>query len=155
MRDARGIEVRWGREGDEAAVGDLLELNGMSRRGAFEERFIVAERGGKVLAAIRAEAVPGKMSLGAFAADLRVGEREFAVAVYCGARKLAKELGIGEVRADALRYGSYPREAGYRRWIGGWRLDVARAPEPREGGICDSLSTLTKPTVPFLRRLGI
>ncbi len=151
----RGIEVRWGVEEDEAVVGDLLELNGMSRRAAFEERFIVAERGGKVLAAVRADAAPGKMSLGAFVADLRVGEREFAVAVYCGARRLAKELGIGEIRADALRYGGYPREAGYRRWIGGWRLDVAKAPEPREGGICDPLSSLTRPSVPFLKRLGI
>ena len=42
MTERRGIEVRWGLREDEDSVAGLLELNGMSRPLAFEERFIVA-----------------------------------------------------------------------------------------------------------------
>jgi hypothetical protein len=48
-----GIEVRWGLLEDEAKVADLLQLNGMPRWLAFEERYVVAERDGEVLAAVR------------------------------------------------------------------------------------------------------
>lgn len=45
-------EVGWGLEEDEDLVAELLDLNGMSRWVAFEERFIVAEEKGEVLAAL-------------------------------------------------------------------------------------------------------
>jgi len=48
-----GTEVRWGLAEDEAAVADLLQLNGMPRWVAFEERFIVAERDGRIVGALR------------------------------------------------------------------------------------------------------
>src|ERR687898_649051 len=47
------VAVRWGLAEDEVAVADLLELNGMPRWVAFEERFIVAQKNGKVLGAVR------------------------------------------------------------------------------------------------------
>src|SRR3712207_2510814 len=48
-----GIEVRWGLLEDEAKIADLLQLNGMPRWVAFEERYVVAERNGKTLGALR------------------------------------------------------------------------------------------------------
>ena len=41
LRGAEEIEVRWGLPGDEGGIAELLELNGMPRWVAFEERFIV------------------------------------------------------------------------------------------------------------------
>ena len=43
---------------NEVKVAELLELNGMPRWVAFEERFIVAEREGEVLAAVRYRTEP-------------------------------------------------------------------------------------------------
>ena len=40
------VRVRWGLVGDESAVADLLELNGMPRWISFEERFLVAQKDG-------------------------------------------------------------------------------------------------------------
>ena len=37
-------EVRWGLAGGEEGIAELLELHGIPRWVAFEERFIVAER---------------------------------------------------------------------------------------------------------------
>jgi hypothetical protein len=51
--EPEGVKVRWGLEGDERVVAELLELNGMPRWISFEERFVVAEKGGKVLGAVR------------------------------------------------------------------------------------------------------
>jgi hypothetical protein len=48
-----GIEVSWGLEEDEEGIAELMDLNGMRRALAFEEQFVVAERGGKILAALR------------------------------------------------------------------------------------------------------
>ncbi len=121
----RGIEVRWGRDGDVEAVGDLLEFDGSPRDVASEERFIVAseERGGfRVLAAARVRAVPGRMDLWGFVADPRVKEREFAAELYRGAWSLASELGIHEVWVDDDRHRESLLDAGYRRRIGGWKF---------------------------------
>jgi hypothetical protein len=41
------VEVRWGFREDEARVAELLELNGVPRWAAFEERYIVAEEKGR------------------------------------------------------------------------------------------------------------
>lgn len=46
------VEVLWGVAEDEPSVAGLLELNGMPRWIAFEERFVVAKRNGKVLGAL-------------------------------------------------------------------------------------------------------
>ena len=47
------IRVRWGLAGDEAQIAEPLELNGMGRNLASEERFVAAAKpGGEVLAAL-------------------------------------------------------------------------------------------------------
>ena len=53
-----GIEVRWGLHEDEARIAELLVLNGISSRVAARERFIVAERDGRAVAALRYETEP-------------------------------------------------------------------------------------------------
>jgi acetyltransferase (GNAT) family protein len=122
-----GIEVRWGMAEDEARVAELLELNGMPRWVAFEERFIVAERDGEVLAALRYRTEPKRLVLGLLVTDPWAEERSLAVALYAGVRELALEMGVKEIRARANRYSEYPREAGYRRRRGGWHLEVRRS----------------------------
>lgn len=124
----REIEVRWSGEEDVEAVGDLLEFDGLSRRGASEERFLVAEEEGRVRAAARVRAAPGRMDLRGFVADPRVKEREFAAELYRGAWALARELGIPEVWVDDDRRRDSLLAAGYRRRIGGWRLDAEPTP---------------------------
>ena len=119
------IEVRWGLPADEAAVAELLELNGMPRWVAFEERFIVAERDGKVLGALRYRTESKRLLLGLLVVDPWAGEERLARALYAGAGDLARELGVLEVVASAARAG-YAGEAGYRRRGRDWRLDAAR-----------------------------
>ena len=121
-----GIEVRWGMAEDEARIAELLELNGMPRWVAFEERFIVAERDGEVLAALRYRTEPKRLVLGLLVTDPWAEERSLAVALYAGVRELALEMGVKEIRARSDRYSEYPREAGYRRRRGGWHLEVRR-----------------------------
>ena len=119
------IEVRWGLLADEPAVADLLQLNGMPRWVAFEERFIVAERDGKLLGALRYRTESKRLLLGLLVVDPWASEQRLALALYAGAGDLARELGVGEVVASASREG-YPGEAGYRRWGRDWRLDAAQ-----------------------------
>lgn len=123
------VLVRWGLPGDEAGIAKLLELNGMPRWVAFEERFIVAEREGEVLAALRYRTEAKRLLLGLLVVDPWAGERRFARALYAGALGLARELGVREVRARTERGVDYPREAGYRRLGREWR---AEAVEPVE-----------------------
>jgi len=129
-----GIEVRWGRLEDEPGIAELLELNGMPRWIAFEERYVVAEKDGEILAALRYRTEPKRLLLGLLVSDPWVEERPLAVALYAGAGKLAREMGVGEIIARPFPYaGDYPREAGYRRrGRREWRLDVARDGEIRE-----------------------
>src|SRR5215207_1519911 len=129
------IEVRWGLLEDEPRVAELLELNGMPRWVAFEDRFIVAEKDGEILAAVRYRTESKRLVLGLLVADPWAGERSLAVALYVGAARLASGMGAKEIRAWAHRYSDYPREAGYYRWRGDWRLDP-----PRFGGARDELS---------------
>ena len=79
------IEVRWGLHEDEARIATLLELNGMRRALAFEERFIVAEKGRKILAALRYRTEPKRLLLGLLVSDPWTQERLLAVALYAGA----------------------------------------------------------------------
>src|SRR5215213_6142651 len=95
---------------DEAKVAELLELNGMPRWVAFEERFIVAEREGEVLAAVRYRTEPKRLLLGLLVADPWAGERRLAVDLYAGARRLP--LGASDIvtRIDRCR-AAYPYAA--------------------------------------------
>jgi predicted N-acetyltransferase YhbS len=118
-----GVEVRWGHAEEESAVADLLELNGMPRWIAFEERFVVAKKDGKVLGAVRYRTESKRLLLGLLVVDPWAGEERVAQALYRGAGELAGEMGVGEVVVSASRAG-YPGSVGYRRWGRGWRLDV-------------------------------
>jgi hypothetical protein len=129
----RGIEVRWGLLEDEAKIADLLELNGMPRWVAFEERYVIAERDGEILAALRYRTEPKRLLLGLLISDPWAEEHLLAVALYTGAGELAREMGVGEVFARPFPHADYPREAGYRRrGRREWRLEVARSVEAHE-----------------------
>jgi len=120
------VTVRWGLHADDEKVAELLELNGMPRWVAFEERFVVAERDGVVVAALSYRTEPKRMLLGLLVVDPWAGERRLAVALYGGALELARELGAcEEVLAGSLRRADYPALAGYRRRGRGWRIRVS------------------------------
>ncbi len=153
--DDRGIEVRWGREADDDEVADLLQLNGMPRWIAFEERFVVAEKDGKIVAALRYRMEPKKLVLGLLVADPWAGERDLATALYAGAGELAREIGARDVLAQAGAAPDYLAEAGYR-WQGrGWRLDATRPAVRREqlpaSGWRRAVAMLGVVAVPFFR----
>ena len=154
-----GIEVRWGLEEDEARIAKLTELNGMRRVLAFEERFIVAERDGKILAVLRYRTEPRRLLLGLLISDPWTEERPLAVALYARAGELAREMGVGEVRArPVLHADDYPYEAGYRwRFPGGWYLDTTRLLHRRKelpaGGWQRLVFLLGIPALPFFSAL--
>jgi hypothetical protein len=133
VEQLEGIEVRWGLLEDEPAIAKILELNGMPRWIAFEERYIVAEKGGEILAALRYRTEPKRLLLGLLVSDPWAEERPLAVALYAGAGELVREMGVGEIIARPLPHaGDYPREAGYRRrGRREWRLDATRHGEIR------------------------
>lgn len=149
------IRVRWGLEEDEEGIAELMDLNGMCRTLAFEERFIVAVRDGKVLAVLRYRTEPERLLLGLLVSDPWIQERPLAVALYAGARELARETGAQEVLAHPVQHaGDYPREAGYRRrYPGGWRLDTKQSLEDRKevtaGGWRRRVALLGVPAVSF------
>jgi hypothetical protein len=124
-RELEGLKVGWGLAEEEPAVADLLELNGIPRWVAFEERFIVAQKGGKVLGAVRYRMESKRLLLGLLVVDPWAGEERLALALYRGSRELAREIGAGEVITSVSRAG-YPGRAGYERWGRGWRLDATR-----------------------------
>ncbi len=125
----KGVTVRWGLRADDEKVAELLELNGMPRWVAFEERFVVAERDGVVLAALSYRTEPKRMLLGLLVVDPWAGERRMAVALYSGVPALAREMGVREIRAEAPGHGVYPREAGYHRQRRRWRLRIVSSGE--------------------------
>jgi predicted N-acetyltransferase YhbS len=142
MAETGGVEVRWGFAGDERAVAELLELNGMPRWISFEDRFVVAEEDGKVLGAVRYRTESKRLILGLLVVDPWAGEERLARALYRGAGELARELGVHEVVASASRAG-YAARAGYRRRGRGWRLDVGHLPESDSGHLplCGTLQS--------------
>ena len=156
LREAEEIEVRWGLPGDEGGIAELLELNGMPRWVAFEERFIVAVgQSGEVLGALRYRMSPKQLLLGLPVTDLWVEERPLARALYAGVGTLARDIGVNEVLARAVPYGNYPSEAGYHRWGRLWRLEVTHSLEefgklPR-GGWRRTLALLGVVAMPFFR----
>jgi predicted N-acetyltransferase YhbS len=125
IRELEGLKVGWGLAEEEPAVADLLELNGIPRWVAFEERFIVARKDGKVFGAVRYRMESKRLLLGLLVVDPWAGEERLALALYRGSKELAREIGAGEVIASESRAG-YPGRAGYQRRGRGWRLDLAR-----------------------------
>ena len=152
-REEADLGVRWGLAEDEAAVADLLQLNGMPRWVAFEERFVVAEKGGRLLGAVRYRTESKRLILGLLVVDPWAGERRAAAALYTGAVELAGELGASEVLAASAPGGDYPEEAGYRRIGGGWRLPVPSEGGEGRGGFWRALMHLwgTRAALPFYR----
>ncbi|HET7477992.1 MAG TPA: hypothetical protein VFJ72_00610 [Rubrobacteraceae bacterium] len=148
------IRVRWGCVEDEAGIADLLDLNGMPRWVAFEERFIVAVENGVVRAALRYRTESKRLMLGLLVVDPWAGERRLARALYTGARDLGREMCVREVLAASGTRADYPGDAGYRRRGKVWRWD---ATQPAGAGVSDvrgahlSLTTLAGT---FLRRVG-
>lgn len=69
----------------------------------------------------------GRLYLGLLITDPWAEEHSVAVALYSGARAIAEGLGLREVRARTRGHEMCLREAGYRRWGGGWRLGVCDA----------------------------
>ncbi|MDQ3636801.1 MAG: hypothetical protein M3426_02230 [Actinomycetota bacterium] len=116
--------VRRGVPEDAPRIAGLLELNGMPRWVAFEERFIVVEERGKLVAALRFREGPGQLHLGLLVTDPWAEEGSLAVALYAGARATARGLGLREVRARTRRHESHLCEAGYSRFVGGWRSSL-------------------------------
>ena len=151
------IEVRWGLPADEARIAELLELNGLSRWSAFEDTFMVAQRDGRVLAALRYRTESKRLQLGLLVSDPWAAERPLAVALYAGAGELAPEIGAREVRARSVPHADgYPYEAGYdRRYLGGWHLPATtpfrRRKELPAGGWRRMVALLGIPAVPFFR----
>ncbi len=148
--------MHWGLPEDELGIAELLELNGMPRWVAYEERFIVAEREGRVLGALRYRTESKRLHLGLLVVDPWAGEARLALALYAGAGELARELGVSVVLARISSHvADYPREAGYRRrGRREWRLDVARSGEAREepavGRWRRLFGLLGLPAVPFV-----
>jgi hypothetical protein len=124
-KEPEDVEVRWGLAEDDVAVAELLDLNGMPRWVAFEERFIVAQKNGKSLGAVRYRMESKRLLLGLLIVDPWAGEERMALALYRGAGDLAHEIGAREVIAAESR-ANYLDRSGYRRRGHGWRLDVPR-----------------------------
>lgn len=118
------IDVRRGLAQDASRVADLLELHGIPRWVAFEERFIVAERGERIVAVLRFRQDLRRLYLGLLVTDPRAEEDPLAVGLYAGARTVACELGVREIQAGTRRHGAHLARAGYRKGREGWRLDV-------------------------------
>ena len=116
------IKVRWGRSGDRNGIARILELNHMPGWITFEERFIVAEDRGEILAVVRCRIGRKRLLLGPPTVDPWTGDHRFAVALYSAAESLAREIGLREVCAESDDHREYLLEAGYRRCVGGWRL---------------------------------
>lgn len=149
------VEVRWGTVADGTAVAGFLELNGMPRWVAFEERFIVAEGyGGQLLAAMRYRIEPKRLVLGLPIVDPWAGERRMVGALYGGAVELARGIGVGEIVARPTGpakevQAEYLRHAGWRRDL---MSDAVRTPAVQElpqGGWRRLAALLGVAAVPF------
>ena len=102
-----GIKVRWPMPEDEEKISELLELNGAPRAMTVGEGFIVAQKDGEVLAAMRYRTESKHLLLGVLVADPWTEERPLAEALYSGARELAREMGVKKVRPRFSRHAGY------------------------------------------------
>jgi hypothetical protein len=91
-------EVRLGRDDDAAQISRLLDLRGVPSWVALEERFLVAERGGRIVAVARFRQDGQWLYLGFFATNPRTDEGSLAACLNSGARAVARELGLRGVR---------------------------------------------------------
>lgn len=128
-----GMTVRWGLHADDERVAELLELNGMPRWVAFEERFVIAEESGKIVGALRYRTESKRLLLGLLVVDPWAGERRTAKMLYEGSQELARDLGANEVVAEVTGT-DYPRAAGYHRFGRGWVSTVPRSGEDGVSG---------------------
>ncbi|MDP9457193.1 MAG: hypothetical protein M3Q60_15765 [Actinomycetota bacterium] len=151
------VKVRWGTAADDSAVVVLLELNGMPRWVAFEERFVVAEgAGGRLLAVMRYRTESKRLILGLPVVDPWAGERRMVGALYEGALELARSIGVGEVVARPTgpardAQAGVLREARWRRDL---LSDAVRAPSVQElpqGGWRRLAALFGVAAVPFSR----
>ncbi len=115
------LVVRIGTGLDAPRIADLLELNGMPRWVAFEERFSLVEQDTTLTAAMRFRAGTERLYLGLLATDPWADEHSLAVTLYSRARATARDLGLGEVSVQTYRHEGQLYEAGYRRRGGTWR----------------------------------
>jgi hypothetical protein len=149
------IEVRWGGSTDRNGVARILELNSIPGWIAFEERFIVAEERGEILAVVRYRTGCECLLLGPLAVDPWPDEHRFAVALYSGAGKLALEIGLREVWAESNDRREYLLDAGYRRHVSGWHLNEIPSYDELEGlpksGWRRALSLWGASNIPFFR----
>ncbi|SMC03824.1 hypothetical protein SAMN00767673_0790 [Rubrobacter radiotolerans DSM 5868] len=106
-----GLRGRRGSREDAAAVSELMDLNGLPRWVAYEESFVVAEgcRGaaglfGAVLYRLRYGG-GGALVLGRPVVDPWADERSVCRALYDGAERLRRELGLGRTVAPGRRFG--------------------------------------------------
>lgn len=151
------VNVRWGTVADEPLVARLMELNGMPRWVAFEERFIVAEgSGGRLLAAMRYRTESQRLVLGLPVVDPWAGELKMVGALYRGAVELAHGIGAAEVVArpagpakDAQT--GYLREAGWRRGFLSDSVQTASVRELPQGGWRRLAALFGIAAVPFPR----
>jgi len=156
------VEVRWGLRSDESRIAGLLELNGMPRWVAYEERFVVAEDGWEVIAAVRYRTEPERLILGLLVADPWRDGEALAVALYSGARALAWDAGIPTLVARITGNPGGARAAGFRRRAWGLRAEatagatIASVPPPKPprlpaGSWQRALSLWGRLAVPFFR----
>ncbi len=122
--DVRQRKARQGVPEDAPRIAGLLEVNDISCWVAFEERFLVVEEAGEILAALRFRQDFERLYLGFLVTVPWIEERPLAIALYTGARDVARGLGLREIRAQAPRNKTYLKQAGYRRRRGGWRLKI-------------------------------
>jgi hypothetical protein len=152
------MRVRWGLAEDEWRVAELLELNGQLRVLAFEDRFVVAEEGSRLLGALGYRTEAKRMRLGLLAVDPWAREGDVAEALYAGAGVLARELRAREVLAGPVPYGDHPRQAGYLRRGRLWRLDPSAERNARPvlpaAGWRRLLALLGRAGTPFFRAFG-
>ncbi len=96
----------------------------MPRWVAYEERFIVAEEDGALVAALRFRDDFERLHLGLLVTDPWTEEHAAVAALYDGALAMARGLGLREIQAVTRRHQTFLRRAGYRRWWGAWRLQT-------------------------------
>jgi hypothetical protein len=150
-----GTEVRRSRPADSTRVTELLEMNGMSRRFAEEEAFLVAERGGEILAALAYRVGIRRLMLGVFVADPRGPERPLERMLYAEAYLFAREMGLEEVRVPSPSTETAPTMSDTVSGTAYWQLGTGDRLEFRgalpEGGWRRVLALWGATPVPFFR----
>jgi hypothetical protein len=150
-----GTGVRRSQPAVSARVTELLEMNGMSRGLAGEEKFLVAERGGEILAALAYRVGIRRLSLGVFVADPWEPERPLARMLYAEPFLFAREMGLEEVCALSPSTEITPTMSDTVSGTARWQLGTDDGLEFRgalpEGGWRRALPLWGATAVPFFR----